>query len=253
MNIKLSVVIPAYNELKNIQRGCLDEVYTYLSKRRYPWEVLLVDDKSTDGTLSLLKNFASKHSGFRVLAEPHRGKGGTVIAGTLAAKGEIVLFADLDQATPLKEIERFFPKFESGFDVVIGSRSGRAGAPIFRKLMAYGFAFLRTIVLRLPYKDTQCGFKAFKKGATEKIFMRMKIFNESTVSKGAAVTAGFDLEILYLARKLHLRVAEVNVGWHHQETERIHVIKDSWEGFRDLFMVRINALMGKYKISDEKN
>jgi dolichyl-phosphate beta-glucosyltransferase len=114
--------------------------------------------------------------------------------------------------------------------------------------MAWGFSLLRTIVLRLPYKDTQCGFKAFKKEAAQKIFAKMKVYNDKVVAGGAAVTAGFDLEILYIARKLKLKVAEVPVNWVHKDTERINPIKDSYEGLVDLFKVRINALMGKYKI-----
>lgn len=246
--VKLSVIIPAYNEVDNIKRGVLKEVYDYLQSQKYSWEVLIVDDKSKDSTANLAEKFASSHSGFRVLKEPHRGKGGTVIAGMLAASGDIVLFTDMDQATPLVEVEKFFPKFDDGADIVIGSRTGREGAPLTRKLMAFGFALLRTIVLRLPYKDTQCGFKAFKKGATKQIFKRMKLFSEESSAKGASVNAGFDLEILYIARKLGYKVAEVPVTWHHNETKRVNPIKDSLEGLRDLIRVRINALMGRYKI-----
>ncbi len=244
----LSVVIPAYNEERNLKLKVLDKVDNYLRQEKYSWEVLIVDDKSTDQTAELAEKFVEKHGGFRVLREPHRGKGGTVIAGMLAAKGDIVLFADMDQATPLKEVRQFFPKFEKGYDIVIGSRSGRKGAPLFRKAMALGFALLRTIVLGLPYKDTQCGFKAFKRSATKKVFGKMKIFSEEMKIKGASVTAGFDLELLYIAKKLKLKVAEVPVEWHHKESERVNPIKDSWQGFRDLMKVRINALLGKYKV-----
>lgn len=249
---KISVVIPAYNEEKNIKKGCLRDLWEYLKDQKYQWEVLLVDDMSTDGTLSLLENFANKHANFRVLKEPHRGKGGTVIAGVLVSKGDIILFCDLDQATPISEIAKFFPEFEKGFDIVIGSRKGREGAPIIRKLMAYGFSLLRNIVLRLPYQDTQCGFKAFKKDAANSIFSKLKVFSEKTKSRGASVSAGFDLEVLYLARKLKYKVSEVKVAWHHKDTERINPVKDSWEGLRDLFKVRINALMGRYITSNVK-
>ncbi|TEU01971.1 glycosyltransferase, partial [Candidatus Woesebacteria bacterium] len=185
---------------------------------------------------------------FRVLKEPHRGKGGTVIAGVLAAKGEIVLFTDMDQATPINQVEKLMSKFKQGSDIVIGSRAGREGAPLMRKIMAYGFMFLRTLVLRLPYKDTQCGFKAFRREAARKIFKRMKIFSEKTRTSGASVAAGFDLEILYIARKLKLKVAEVPVEWHHQEGTKVNPIKDSWEGLRDLVRVRINAFLGRYNL-----
>ena len=133
------------------------------------------------------------------MEEPHRGKGGTVIAGMLAAKGEVSIFTDMDQATPINQLNKILPKVEKGYDVVIGSRAGREGAPLFRKLMAYGFAILRTLVLRLPFKDTQCGFKAFKENAAKKIFSRMKLFDDNKRSEKAGVTAGFDLELLYIA------------------------------------------------------
>lgn len=244
----LSVVIPAYNEHGNLERGVLASVWDYLKGQDYSWEVLIVDDGSTDDTADLAESFAKTHNGFRVLKEPHRGKGGTVIAGVLAAKGEIILFTDMDQATPINQIEKLMPKFKQESDIVIGSRTGREGAPLMRKIMAYGFVFLRTVILRLPYKDTQCGFKAFKREAAKKIFKRMKIFNEKTRTSGASVTAGFDLEILYIARKLKLKVTEVPVEWHHQEGTKVNPIKDSWEGLRDLMRVRINAFLRRYSL-----
>ncbi len=248
-NYFLTVVIPAYNEADNIKNGTLDKVGDYLKKQKFTWEVLVVDDKSTDSTLKLAQNYVKKHKGFRVSAQPHRGKGGTVIAGMLEARGEIVLFTDMDQATPLTEFDKFIPKFKKGADVVIGVRTGREGAPLIRKAMAYGFSLLRSIILRLPYSDTQCGFKAFRQDASREIFKRLKVFSEEQKIKGAAVTAGFDLEVLYVARKLGLKVAEVSVDWHHQDTKRVNPIKDAWQGLRDLIRVRLNAFQGKYKIN----
>ena len=248
MKQDFSIVIPAYNEEENIRRGVLEIIWKYLKKQKYSWEVLVVDDGSDDNTVKLAMDFTKKHKEFRVLREPHRGKGGTVVAGILAAKGEIVLFTDMDQATPINQIEKFIPKFKEGYDVVIGSRASRKGAPLMRKIMAYGFMFLRTVILRLPYKDTQCGFKAFRNEAARKIFKRMKIFGEETRTHGASVAAGFDLEILYVARKLKLKVAEVPVVWHHREGTKVNPIKDSWEGLRDLMRVRINAVLGRYNL-----
>jgi glycosyltransferase involved in cell wall biosynthesis len=244
----LSVVIPAYNEEYNLRTGVLDSVYDYLLGQDYSWEILFVDDGSTDNTAGLAENFANKHKNFIVLKEPHRGKAGTVTAGILKAKGEIILFTDTDQATPIDQIEKVLPKFKAGYDVVIGSRHGREGAPLIRKIMAYGFSLLRLLVLRLPYKDTQCGFKAFSSSAAEEIFKRLEIFSSKNKSVGASVTAGFDLEILYIARKLKYKVAEVPVDWHHKEGTKVDPIKDSIEGLRGLLMVRLNSLQGKYKV-----
>ena len=244
----LSVVIPAYNEAGNIKRGVLSGLVDYLDEQSYSWEVMIVDDGSTDDTAKLAEKFAVKHDNFKVMKVDHRGKGGTVIAGMLKAKGDIILFTDMDQATPIDQIEKFFPKFKEGYSVLIGSRAGREGAPLIRKVMAYGFSLLRNAVLRLPFKDTQCGFKAFKRKSAKDIFKRLEIFTEESKEIGASVTAGFDLEILYIARKLGLKVAEVAVEWHHQEGTKVNPLKDSWEGFRDLMKVRINSLTGKYKI-----
>lgn len=246
-NIFLSVVIPAYNEEHNIRTGVLDGIYDFLKDQDFIWEVIIVDDGSLDNTFPLSNQFAKKHAGFFAMKEPHRGKGGTVIAGMLKAKGERVLFTDMDQATPIDQLHKVLPKFKEGYDVVIGSRKGREGAPIVRKLMAYGFSLLRLLILRLPYKDTQCGFKAFKKEASKKIFGKMKIFSDKMRTSGSSVSAGFDLEVLYLARKLGYKVSEVPVDWHHKEGTKVNPIKDSWEGLRDLVLVRMNALLGRYK------
>ncbi len=248
MKTYLSVVIPAYNEENNIRTGTLASVSEYLNDQEYSWEVIVVDDGSEDKTGEAAEEFAKRHKNFRVMHESHRGKGGTVIAGMLEARGEIILFADMDQATPIDQVEKILPKFSEDFDVVIGSRTGREGAPAIRKIMAYGFSILRNLILRLPYRDTQCGFKAFKAGAAKKIFRKLQIFNEKNLASGASVSAGFDLEVLYIARKLGLKVAEVPVVWHHKEGTKVNPIKDSWEGLRDLLLVRLNALQGKYGV-----
>jgi dolichyl-phosphate beta-glucosyltransferase len=244
----LSVVIPAYNEEYNLRTGVLDSVYDYLLETNYQWEILFVDDGSTDNTVVLAERFANRHKNFTLLKEPHRGKAGTVTAGILKAKGEVILFTDTDQATPIDQIEKVLPKFKEGYDVVIGSRHGREGAPLIRKVMAYGFSLLRLLVLRLPFKDTQCGFKAFSRSAAEEIFKRLKIFDSKNKSEGASVTAGFDLEILYVARKLGYKIAEVPVDWHHKEGTKVDPVKDSIEGLKGLILVRFNSLQGKYRV-----
>lgn len=250
-NPHLSVVIPAFNEESNLKKGVLKQVNNFLKKQKYTWEVLLSDDGSEDDTLTILKKFASTHKNFKVLAEPHRGKGGVVIAGMLKAQGDNVIFIDMDMATPINQIGKLVAKLDEGYDLAIGSRSGRKGASIARKLMAVGFTTLRFVILRLPYKDTQCGCKGFTSNATKTIFSKMKVYTVEQSVKGSAVTAGFDLEVLYIARKLGLKVAEVPVEWHDtgdRGGSGVNPIKDSWQGLIGLLQVRKNALLGKYKV-----
>lgn len=245
----LSVVIPAYNEEINLKRGVLDSVYEYLKDKSFTWEVIISNDASKDNTSQIVKKYTKKYPNFRLIDQPvNLGKGGNVISGIGNANGKYILFTDMDQSTPIDQFDKFIPYFNNGADIVIGSRAGRPGQSLIRKLMAYGFATLRNLILRLPYRDTQCGFKGFKSMAIKSIIPKMKIFGSKQKSGKGSVTAGFDLEILYIARKLKLKVEEVPVEWYeYGERKEVNPIKDSYEGLRDLIKVRLNAIQGKYK------
>lgn len=244
----LSVVIPAYNEETNIRIGALDKVYHYLRDQSYEWEVIVVNDGSTDGTHALVSDFASSVKGFSLIDNPHQGKAATVITGVSKATGSIVLFSDLDQATPLKEFEKMIPVFENGGDVVIGTRqSKREGAPLTRRLMARGFMMLRTLILGLSgISDTQCGFKAFRRDVAKKIFENLKLYGTKKRVSGSMVTAGFDIELLFIAKSLGYSIKEVPVEWHYVETRRVNPITDSIQGLVDILTIRINAWKGMY-------
>ena len=136
----LSVVIPCYNEEKNLRSGVLEKVRDFLKTKDFSWEVIVVDDGSEDNSRKLVKSFFEKTPHFTLIENPHQGKGLTVISGVFESRGKYILFTDLDQATPIAEIDRVLPWFKKGFDVVIGSRrEERTGAPILRLLMARGF------------------------------------------------------------------------------------------------------------------
>lgn len=243
---KLSVVIPSYNESENLKKGVLEEVGNYLDKGRLDYEVIVVDDGSTDDSVYFFKKYISKNNRFKLIENSHGGKAMAVMTGMEEAKGEIVFFTDMDQATPIDQIEKFIPKFDSGFDIVIGSRHGRKGAPFFRKMAAWGFSVLQSIILGLPFSDTQCGFKAFTKIAIDKIIPKIKGEWGVLHFKGGAVNAGFDVELLYLAKKYGFKTAEVDVEWKYVDTERVQVIKDAAAAIYDMFRIRINDLGGKY-------
>ena len=246
--IFLSVVIPCYNEEKNLKSGVLKEVGGFLKNKDYSWEVIIVDDGSEDKSRAIIKKFLKANPRFTLITNPHQGKGATVITGILESKGKYVLFTDLDQATPISEIDNFLPWFKKGFDLVIGSRKEkRKGAPLFRLLMARGFSMLRNLVLGLKgISDSQCGFKAFKNNVARDLFKRLKVHGKGKKVQGAMVTAGFDIETLLLAQKRGYKVKEIPVQWQYVETRRVNPLKDSWQGFLDLIQIKINELKGVY-------
>lgn len=245
--IKLSVIIPAYNESENLNNGVLDEVYNYLKRQEFTYEVLIVDDGSKDNTVQLVKKYIEDKASFKLIENTHSGKAITVMTGMLKASGQIVLFTDMDQATPINQIEKLLPKFDEDYDIVIGSRSGREGAPLIRKVVAWGFASLRNIIIGLPFKDTQCGFKVFNQKAVLSVFPKvLKIWQSIKSSGKAAVNAGFDIETLFIAKKMGLKIAEVPVGWRFVGTERVQVIRDSLEALKDMLRIKLVDMGGKY-------
>lgn len=244
--MKISIIIPAYNEMDNIKKGVLSEVDLYLRTVKFTYEVIIVDDGSTDGTRILARNFVKGRDKWRIIENQHGGKALTVMTGLLAARGDLALFTDMDQATPLSEIGKIISKYNEGYSIVIGSRAGRKGAPILRKLAAAGFVLLRNLILGLPFADTQCGFKAFNKRSREAIFPKMMKTWEKMRATGAAVHAGFDVETLFIARKLGFRIVAVEVAWHHVGSERVQLVKDSIDAVRDMLRIRLNDFLGKY-------
>ncbi len=246
----LSVVIPSFDEIANLQKGVLDKVSHYLEKQQYNYEVIVVDDGSRDGSVEFVEKFAKDNSNFKVIKNSHSGKAGAVTTGMLSAKGTYVLFADMDQATPIEEIEKLLPYFDEGFDIVIGSRnSDRKGAPWTRILMARGMMALRFLIVGLKgISDTQCGFKVFRHDVSQKLFSELSNIHHGFHRViGSSVTAGFDVELLFLAQKLGYHIKEVPVRWLYVETRRVNPVRDSLDGLMDLMTIRRNAMKGRYK------
>ncbi len=237
--------------MANLQKGVLDKVSHYLLKQEYSFEVIIVDDGSTDGSIEFIDKFIKENANFRLIKNRHTGKAGAVTVGMLDGKGKYLLFTDMDQATPIEEVEKLIPYFKKGYDIVIGSRnSKREGAPWTRILMARGMIFLRTLIIGLQgIDDTQCGFKMFEKDASKKLFSTLsKLHNGFKEVTGSSVTAGFDVELLYLAQKMGYKIKEVPVSWLYVETRRVNPIKDSVQGFLDLLKIKQNAIKGRYRV-----
>ncbi len=244
----LSVIIPCYNEVVNLQKGVLLKVADFLKRQNYSWEVIIVDDGSPDKSVNLIEEFIKDHQGFTLIKNPHQGKALTVATGMLAAKGNYVLFIDMDQATPIEEAENLLPYFPDN-DIIIGSRnSQREGAPLTRIVMARGFMFLRNFLLGVKVTDTQCGFKAFKKNIVTDLLKGMRIYNPNKGKeiKGPIVTAGFDVELLFLAQKRGYKIKEIPVKWRYAETRRVGIFKDSWQALTDMIKIRFNDILGIY-------
>lgn len=249
MNLRLSLIIPCYNEEQNIRLGALDKVAGYLKDARYAWEVLIIDDGSTDESKYLVNRFIKNNPRFKLIENVHRGKAATVVSGMLQSKGEYVLFADLDQATPIDQIEKLWPWFDRGFDIVIGSRRNRrAGAPLLRRLMGPGFMIVRNVLLGLgTIEDTQCGFKMFRKNAVKKIFPKLRLYSMSKKTSGPRVTAGFDVEVLYVATKTGFKIKEVPVEWHYVDTRRVSPLNDSIDALLDILRIKRLSWQGLYE------
>ncbi len=243
----LSVVIPSYNERRNLERGVLDHVVEYLEKQPYTWEIVLSDDGSTDGTVKELHQFAQREN-VRVVENLHRGKGPTVASGMLVAGGQYRLFSDFDQSTPIEDFERFLPFIEDGYDVVIGSRAvqgaKREQEPFHRHLMGKVFNVLVQTIAVPGIHDTQCGFKLFSAKATDELFPKLVIYQAK--ERTDAFTGAFDVELLLLARRAGYTIAEVPVAWVHNETQRVSPLKDSIRMFGDIVKIRWADLTRRY-------
>jgi dolichyl-phosphate beta-glucosyltransferase len=242
---RYSVIIPAYNESARIG-STLERVLAYVAQRAWDAEVIAVDDGSTDDTADIIRRYASKNPRLRLFQNPgNRGKGYSVRNGMLHGQGEILLFTDADLSSPIHEADRLFAAIENGVDIAIGSRWLQTDLqtqrqPLYRQIFGRIFNLILRLTLGLNFKDTQCGFKAFNRRSAQEIFPLQKIERW-----------GFDPELLFLARKLHFKVAEIPVEWAHREGTRINALRDGPQMFFEMLRIRWNSLTGKYNGKSE--
>ena len=230
--ILLSIVIPAYNEQARLPRTVLETIH-WCGTRKLDFELIIADDGSRDDTLAIARLFEESDGRIRALACPHMGKGAAVRMGMLNAKGRFVLFMDADGATPLSEIPKLLAAVEGEYDVAIGSRVVQHPGEVevrtkfHRRLIGRTFAFLVNLLALEGIADTQCGFKMFRRDAAAAIFSHQK-------------TAGFafDVEILFLARRLTLSIVEIPVNWVAQPGSKVNLVADSMRMLWDISHLR---------------
>ena len=237
---RLSIVIPAYNESARIE-ATLDRVMSCVDEQRWDAEVLVVDDGSKDGTATIVARWMELYPRLHLIKNPgNRGKGYSVRNGLLQAAGDVVLFTDADLSSPMEEANRLMAALDRGADVAIGSRwmereRQTIHQPLYRQFFGRCFNAITRTVMGLPFKDTQCGFKAFKREAAQVIFRLQRIERW-----------GFDPEILFIARKLKYKIVEVPVTWGHDERSRMSYLKDGMKMLEEMAVIRYNSLAGRY-------
>ena len=237
---RLSIVIPAYNEGARIERT-LERVTECVGARGWDAEVLVVDDGSADETRATVERWMERYNYLHLVENPgNRGKGYSVRNGLLQAAGEVVLFTDADLSAPIEEAERLLEAIREGADVAIGSRwldrdRQTQHQPLYRRFFGRCFNRLTRSVMGLRFKDTQCGFKAFRREAAQ------VIFRLQTIERW-----GFDPEILFIAQRLGYTIREVAVTWGHDERSRLSYLRDGMKMLEEIAAIRRNAVAGRY-------
>lgn len=240
----VSIVVPAFNEESRLGETLVD-LTTFLAQQPWDWEVRVVDDGSTDGTCRIVDEHARVNANVVLQREPHRGKGGAVRAGLLAARAPFRFICDADLSMPVAELPRFLPPRLEDFDIAIGSREGfgarRIGEPLIRHLAGRTFNFAVQRLCVSGIEDTQCGFKMFTAAAVDAIFPLVQV-------DGWA----FDIEVLCIARAKGLRIVEVPVEWHYRRASQVSLVRDGVSMFRELIRIGARARRGAYGRTGER-
>jgi dolichyl-phosphate beta-glucosyltransferase len=237
----ISLIIPAYNEENRLPRA-LEQVFTFLETQSYPFEVVVVENGSTDRTLEIATVFAVNKPNLLVIHEESKGKGIAVKRGVLAAQGEYRFICDTDLSMPIEEILKFFTPQLNDFDVAIGSReahgSVRYNEPSYRHWGGRMVNLLIRMLILPGFQDTQCGFKCFRAETT------LELFEQQTLTGWS-----FDIELLYLARRKKLRIVEVPINWYFDADSKVNAIRDALKMIIDIFRIHLNSMLGRYDLN----
>lgn len=241
--IHLSVVIPAFNEAQRVG-PTLTAVLAYLRQQPYASEVLVVIDGSSDGTETVVRQVAGDDPSVAILDNgTNRGKGFCVRRGMLEARGQFILFSDADLSTPIEHVERLFDALKRGAHIAIGSRAHPESdiavrQPWWRERMGRTFNwFVQRAAVR-GIRDTQCGFKCFTREAARRVFPRQRLER-----------FGFDVEVLFIARRLGYRIVEVPITWRNHALSKVHPVRDSASMLWDLVRIRLHDRRGLYGVA----
>ncbi len=253
--VYLSVIIPSYNERENLERGVLAQVRDHLKTQKYTWEVIVSDDDSPDATSKeLAKSFCDKNANFVYQQNLHGGKPLALWGGIQKATGEIILFTDMDQSTPIIEIEKLMPHFSDN-DVVIGSRGvERKNFPFLRRLASVIFREFRRSLILIDIIDTQAGFKAMRTPIAKEIFPKLNVIKSHGHASGWTVTA-WDVEFLEIVKERGYKIVEVPITWQDRdeseakanERKQGKFVKESIDMIMEVLRVKLNQVRGIYK------
>lgn len=238
-NPLLSLIIPAYNEAERLPAS-IEQIQTFLSAQPFSAEIIVVENGSTDGTYELVEALQKKIGNLKVMHESTPGKGWAVRQGMLAARGEYRFICDADLSMPIEEVTRFLPPILPDAPIAIASREApgavRYNEPEYRHLIGRAFNSLVRLLLLPGLQDTQCGFKCFRADAADAVFPLVTIRGWT-----------FDVEALFIARRLGFSISEVPIPWRYHAHSRVKVLRDSLQMGMDLLRIRLNALKGIYK------
>lgn len=236
----MSIVIPAHNEESRLPRT-LGQIFAFLEKQSYSSEVVIVENGSSDRTLELANEFTLQYKNLIIIHEEQRGKGNAVRRGMLEAHGEYRFICDADLSMPIHEVEKFLPPALYNYDIAIASREApgavRFNEPSYRHWGGRAINLIIQMLILPGLNDTQCGFKCFRAETAENIFRQQTLTGWS-----------FDIELLYLAHRKHLRIKEIPIQWYFDTGSKVNAVRDALHMIGDIFRIHINALRGRYDL-----